>query len=129
MALDAAAHRHPPPRKHDTALPTGKTTLALAIKEALGKNIAYLSHDNYYKDISHLSFEERASHNFDHPDSLDTDLMYEHVMQLKQGKSVDIPTYDFATHSRTKETVHVEAQVGAGWAVTKCISPPKRPPV
>ena len=90
--------------------PTGKTTLALAIKEALGKNISYISHDNYYKDISHLSMEERASHNFDHPDSLDTDLMYEHVQQLKQGQSVDIPTYDFATHSRTKETVHVDAQ-------------------
>jgi len=61
-------------------------------------------HDNYYKDITHLSVEERACTNFDHPDSLDTDLMIEHIRDLKQNKSVEIPNYDFNEHARTSET-------------------------
>ena len=78
----------------------------------LGKetNVAYLTHDDYYKDISHLSYEERSQTNFDHPDSLDTNLLIQHVAQLKnegQKKSVNVPIYDFTTHSRLKDRVKV----------------------
>lgn len=87
---------------------SGKSTLARAIRQGLPESeIAYLSHDNYYKDISGLSFEMRASHNFDHPDALDTDLMYEHVMKLKDGIEISMPTYDFGTHKRMETSVRV----------------------
>jgi uridine kinase len=65
------------------------------------EHCCYLFHDSYYKDISHLTFEERAKTNFDHPDSLDTELMLQHLKDLKAGQPCSIPTYDFATHSRT----------------------------
>jgi len=83
----------------------GKTTLARSIHEVFSEseNIAYLIHDNYYKDISHLSLEQRSKTNFDHPDSLDTPLLIQHIRDLKNGKSVNIPNYDFSTHMRTKE--------------------------
>ena len=70
-------------------------------------NVVYLSHDHYYKDISHKTLEERSQTNFDHPDSLDTMLLVEHIRHLKDGKVVDLPTYDFTTHSRTPVTTHV----------------------
>jgi uridine kinase len=70
--------------------------------------VVYLVHDAYYKDLSHLSLLERASMNFDHPDSLDTDLMIQHIRHLKEGRSVEVPTYDFSTHSRTETPVTVE---------------------
>jgi uridine kinase len=84
---------------------SGKTTLAQAIYESVGdENITYISHDSYYKDISHLSFHEREKQNFDHPESLDTKLLIQHLTELKKGNSVSIPRYDFGTHSRKKET-------------------------
>jgi uridine kinase len=86
---------------------SGKTTLAKAIRKQLQTEISYLSHDNYYKDLRHLTFEEREEHNFDHPDALDTDLLFEHLRELKRGNAVDIPTYDFTTHSRTTVTERV----------------------
>eukprot|EP01038_Epipyxis_sp_PR26KG_P016497 gene16497-22520_t len=80
---------------------SGKTTLARAIYDAVGvDNITYISHDSYYKDISHLSLKDREKQNFDHPDSLDTKLLIEHIKLLKDKKSVVIPIYDYATHSR-----------------------------
>lgn len=83
----------------------GKTTLARSIHQAFSDsdNIAYIVHDSYYKDISHLTFEERGKTNFDHPDSLDTSLLIQHVKDLKNGKAAHIPNYDFSTHMRTKE--------------------------
>lgn len=90
---------------------SGKTTVSNQILERVGQqHIAYLPHDAYYKDLNHLSPEERAQINFDHPDSLDTPLLIEHVKQLKQSQSVNIPIYDFARHTRTKETEFVSAQ-------------------
>lgn len=84
---------------------SGKTTLSEAIYEEIGKdNICYISHDSYYKDLSHLTLKEREKWNFDHPDALDTDLLIEHVKALKEKKSVHIPMYDFTIHSRKKET-------------------------
>ena len=68
---------------------SGKTTLAQAIYDAVGgDNITYISHDSYYKDISHMSLNDRAKHNFDHPHSLETELLIEHLKQLKQGHNV-----------------------------------------
>lgn len=90
---------------------SGKTTVSNQILERVGhKHIAYLPHDAYYKDLSHLSNQERAQINFDHPDSLDTELLVEHVKQLQQNLPVEIPTYDFTRHMRFTETETVSAQ-------------------
>jgi len=87
----------------------GKTTFARALYETLGQdeNIVYLTHDDYYKDITHLSLEERSRTNFDHPSSLDTDLLIQHIQQLKQGVDIYVPNYDFTTHARTCEVTRV----------------------
>jgi uridine kinase len=87
----------------------GKTTLARNIYKQLGgeKNCVYLTHDHYYRDLSHKSVEERAKTNFDHPDSLETELLVQHLQELKAGKVAVLPTYDFATHSRTPVTTLV----------------------
>ncbi|KAJ0395412.1 hypothetical protein P43SY_003836 [Pythium insidiosum] len=88
---------------------SGKTTLSRAIIEEFGADrVTYLSHDYYYKDLKHLSMEERAEHNFDHPDSLETELLVQHVKELRAGKTVQVPMYDFSTHSRCKETVTMQ---------------------
>lgn len=88
---------------------SGKTTAAMSIIERVGSDkIAYLQHDAYYKDLRHLSPDKRASINFDHPDSLDTPLMIEHVKQLQAWQPVEIPVYDFATDSRTNQTSHID---------------------
>jgi uridine kinase len=88
---------------------SGKTTLANLILERVGRDrIAYLQHDAYYKDLSALPPNQRMTINFDHPDSLDTDLLIEHVRQLKQNHPVDLPCYDFKHHTRTGETIRVE---------------------
>ncbi|RLN96566.1 hypothetical protein BBJ28_00020709 [Nothophytophthora sp. Chile5] len=88
---------------------SGKTTLSRAIMAEFGaERVSYLSHDFYYKDLNHLTLEQRALHNFDHPDSLETDLMVKHLRQLRAGKTVDVPVYDFSTHSRCQETVSMK---------------------
>lgn len=87
---------------------SGKTTVSRRIWEAVGRErIAYLQHDNYYKDQSHLTPEERARTNYDHPDSLETSLMVRHLRELRAGRPVDIPMYDFSVHNRSKETLRV----------------------
>lgn len=88
---------------------SGKTTVVKSIIERVGSHrIACLSHDAYYRDLTHLSLEERQRVNFDHPDSLETDLLIEHIQQLKQWKPVRMPVYDFARHTRTEQTILVE---------------------
>jgi uridine kinase len=90
---------------------SGKTTVANVILDAVGRHrIAYLPHDAYYRDLSDLPPVQKAEVNFDHPNSLETELMIEHVKELKGGKAVDLPIYDFSTHSRTDKTIHVEPQ-------------------
>mmetsp|Transcript_21907 Transcript_21907/g.30858 ORF Transcript_21907/g.30858 Transcript_21907/m.30858 type:complete len:208 (-) Transcript_21907:283-906(-) len=87
---------------------SGKTTLTKKLHEQFGEeNLVILYHDSYYKDITHLTLEERAQTNFDHPDSLDTELLIHHVQELRKGNSIEVPTYDFATHSRTKQVTKV----------------------
>lgn len=85
---------------------SGKSTIALKIAEALDGRIFSL--DSYYHDLSHLPLEERRKTNFDHPDSLDSELLARDLRVLAEGKPITRPTYDFATHSRTKETERVE---------------------
>lgn len=80
---------------------SGKTTLTQAIIKSLGQEfVTYIQHDSYYKDLSHMTLEERAHNNFDHPSSLDTDLLRDHLLQLKLGKAVKVPEYCYKTHSR-----------------------------
>jgi uridine kinase len=88
---------------------SGKTTVANGILERVGKErIAYLPHDAYYRDLGNLPPDQKAAMNFDHPDSLETELMITHIEQLKQGKSVELPIYDFSTHSRTGNSITIE---------------------
>lgn len=87
---------------------SGKTTVSSRIRDAIGAaHIAYLQHDSYYNDHSHLSPEERAKCNYDHPDSLDTGLLVRHLQELSAWQAIDAPLYDFATHSRLPETRQV----------------------
>jgi len=80
---------------------SGKTTFAKELTAALPKNKTVLiAQDSYYKDLSHLSIEEKSKQNFDHPDSLDFDLMKSHLIDLQKGKEILQPIYDFNTHSR-----------------------------
>lgn len=88
---------------------SGKTTVARSLVEIIGEErIAYLEHDNYYRDLSHLSVEERSMVNFDHPDSFDTPLLIEHIKALKDAKSVNKPVYSYTDHQRTEEVIPVE---------------------
>lgn len=88
---------------------SGKTTLIKRIKKEFHNEITILSHDFYYKENSHLPFEEREKLNYDHPNSFDTGLMVEHILKLKEGKSIERPVYDFVIHNRTTETVRVDS--------------------
>lgn len=84
---------------------SGKTTVSRRIQHMVGaEHIAYLQHDSYYRDQSHLPLAERVLINYDHPDSLETALLVDHVQQLCQGQAVASPLYDFATYTRCAET-------------------------
>lgn len=88
---------------------SGKTTVARAIYDRVGKDrIEWISHDSYYRNFDGYSPEQRHQINFDHPDSLETELLVRHVDVLCKGSSVEIPLYDFKTHSRRVETQRVE---------------------
>ncbi len=88
---------------------SGKTTVASVVLKRVGADhIVILPHDAYYKDLGDLPLADRSQFNFDHPDSLDTPLLIQHVKQLKSGQPADLPVYDFKTHSRTSQTVHIE---------------------
>ncbi len=87
---------------------SGKTSVVNAILDRVGRNrIAHIQHDSYYKDLSHLSLEERRRLNFDHPDALDTPLLIQHLKDLRQGRPIEVPTYNFATYCRLPETQQV----------------------
>lgn len=85
---------------------SGKTTVVNKIVGAIGEeNILLLEHDSYYRDLSHISFEEREKQNFDHPSSLETELLIRHLDALKNGYKIDIPVYDFVNHIRSSKTI------------------------
>ncbi|HYP41502.1 MAG TPA: uridine kinase [Chloroflexia bacterium] len=88
---------------------SGKTTVVRALMEAVGPgNAAFLPHDAYYRDYSHLSLEDRTSVNWDHPDSLQTEIMVGHLASLVAGQPIEIPVYDFRTYTRLPETERLE---------------------
>jgi uridine kinase len=90
---------------------SGKTTVSQVILERVGADrIAFFPHDAYYRDLRHLSIVERAAVNFDHPDSLETELLIEHIIDIRSGKTINLPVYDFTTHSRTLKTIQIEYQ-------------------
>jgi len=87
---------------------SGKSTLVAKLIERVGSDrTAFLAHDSYYID---LHGEDPAAHNFDHPDALETSLLVEHLAALRRGQAVDVPVYDFATHTRSERTERVEAR-------------------
>jgi uridine kinase len=87
---------------------SGKTTVAQRILQRVGpERIALLQHDEYYKDLSGLPPAQRAVVNFDHPNSLDTNLLVQHIEQLRNYQPVEVPIYDFSTHSRTNQSFTV----------------------
>lgn len=88
---------------------SGKTTVSRVIRQRVGVGrIAYLQHDSYYKDNSHLSAAKRARINFDHPESLETSLLIKHLKKLLSGRTIEMPTYDFTKHRRLSTTIKVE---------------------
>ena len=85
---------------------SGKTTVVNQIvKEFANDDVGIISQDSYYKDNKHLSLEERAKINFDHPRAIDFDLLYEHLTKLKKGKTIEQPVYSFVQHTRTGDTI------------------------
>lgn len=88
---------------------SGKTTVSQKILDAVGPDhLAYLQHDAYYRDLSHLSLVEREALNFDHPDALENELLIAHLELLRQGQPVQVPVYDFAQYVRTAQLNQVE---------------------
>ena len=84
---------------------SGKSLLANTIVNELGSDqVVVISEDSYYKDHSNIPFEERAVINYDHPNSLDHELLYNHLLALQQGKSIEVPIYNHSMHAREKET-------------------------
>jgi uridine kinase len=90
---------------------SGKTTITNRIISALSpESVLVIQQDHYYRDLPHLPLEERAKQNFDHPDSMDTPLLAEHLAALRQGRAVDRPTYDFTQHRRLEKTMRLESR-------------------
>jgi uridine kinase len=87
---------------------SGKTTIASEVVERLEGRVAVVHHDAYYRHMPQLSFEERTRVNYDHPDSLETELLIKHLESLRSGLAIDHPVYDFASHLRSDETVRIE---------------------
>ena len=89
---------------------SGKTTLMSNIMAQFEGMVTVLSHDNYYKRHDELTFEERSGLNYDEPDAIETSLMVEHLIQLKNGQAIDCPVYDFTRHNRSDETIRLESK-------------------
>ena len=87
---------------------SGKSTFTNRLKEQFCDKIAVIYYDNYYRAQDDVPFEERKKVNYDSPDSLETDLMISHLRALKEGKTIECPTYDYTVHNRSKETVVIE---------------------
>ena len=88
---------------------SGKTTVARKVREALADcRVAFIDQDSYYRDLSDMTLAERREINFDHPDAFDTELLINHLEALRASESIEQPIYDYPTHSRRAETIHVE---------------------
>jgi uridine kinase len=86
---------------------SGKTTIAEEVVDRLDGKVALIHHDAYYRNLVDLSFEERTRVNYDHPMSLETELLVEHLEALRSSQAIEHPVYDFAQHLRAPETVHI----------------------
>ncbi|MEO8074824.1 MAG: uridine kinase [Acidobacteriota bacterium] len=111
MALDTVGTTSTGPRSTPLVIGvaggsgSGKTTVVRRIVESLGDGqVSVIEHDRYYRDRSDLQMEERAALNYDHPDSLETDLLVQHVLELRAGRTVNVPRYDFARYEREPDT-------------------------
>jgi uridine kinase len=87
---------------------SGKTTIAEEVVDRLEGRVSLLHHDAYYRNLVDLSFEERTRVNYDHPDSLETELLVKHLESLRSGLAIEHPVYDFSSHLRSIETVRIE---------------------
>jgi len=88
---------------------SGKTTIARSIVETVGQEkVVLVEQDSYYRNLGDMPLDERHQANFDHPDSIDSDMLVNHLMRLKQGLSVEMPLYDFVTHTRSDEIQVIE---------------------
>lgn len=87
---------------------SGKSTFTNRIKKYFGDEVVVLYHDNYYRKQDGVPFEERVRVNYDHPDSLETDLLVEHLKELKAGRSIDCPVYDYSQHNRSAEVIRID---------------------
>jgi uridine kinase len=115
--MDIGYNFNMPPRKTPISIGiaggsgSGKTTVANVILERVGRGrISYLPHDAYYRDLSELPRNQRMEVNFDHPNSLESDLLVKHIEALKKWQSVDLPLYDFTHHCRTDKFVTIQPQ-------------------
>ena len=88
---------------------SGKSTFTNRLKKHFGDDVVVIYHDNYYRRQDGIPFEERVKVNYDHPDSLETDLLVEHLKELKEGKTIQCPVYDYSQHNRSDIKVYVEA--------------------
>jgi uridine kinase len=86
----------------------GKTTISEQVTESVGEEVTRFPLDAYYRDLSHLDFEEREEVNYDHPSAFEWELVREHLGQLLSGQPIEMPQYDFSIHNRAEETRHVE---------------------
>lgn len=87
---------------------SGKSTFTRRLKEEFGDDVAVIYHDNYYRRQDDVSFEDRKKVNYDHPDSLETQLLLEHLHRLKDGQPIDCPVYDYSQHNRSDQTLRIE---------------------
>lgn len=88
---------------------SGKTTIARAIVEAVGaENVVLVEQDSYYRNLADMPLDERHQANFDHPDSIDSDMLVNHLLRLKQGLTVEMPLYDFKSHTRSNRIITIE---------------------
>lgn len=88
---------------------SGKTTIARKIVQSVGRsNVVLVEQDSYYRNLADMPLDERHQANFDHPDSIDSDMLVNHIKRLKQGQSIEMPVYDYKTHTRSDESEHID---------------------
>ena len=86
---------------------SGKTTLTRHLKEHFGSSVTVIGHDSYYKRQEGTTYEERVLQNYDHPSAFDTDLLIQHLRELKEGRSIQCPVYSYVDYNRTDQTVEI----------------------
>ena len=106
--MDTSAHSAPLIIGIAGGTGSGKTTLTRRILERFGDRIAVINHDNYYHCLDHLTYAERTKVNYDHPDAFENTLLVQHLQDLRAGKAVLCPVYDFTQHTRSKETLEIK---------------------